>query len=112
MRAARSALRLRAARAATVLGPGHRRGRYHARAGAALFEEAAGTPMVGIVGTSDPYEAVREELERCDFDEVILSTLPERISRRLHRDLPNCVEQLGVPVTVLTAVSRSPPDSR
>ena len=67
-----------------------------------VLEEAAGKPVAGMVGASDPYEAVREELERGDYDEVIISTLPERISRWLHRDLPHRVEQLGVPVTVVT----------
>ena len=76
-----------------------------------VLEEATGKPVTGMVGASDPYEAVREELERGHYDEVIISTLPERISRWLHRDLPHRVEQLGVPVTVVTPPPRSPPGS-
>jgi hypothetical protein len=72
-----------------------------------VLEEAAGKPVEGVIGATDPYDAVREELERAAYDEVIISTLPERVSRWLHRDLPHRVEQLGVPVTVVTAHARS-----
>jgi hypothetical protein len=51
--------------------------------------------------------AVREALEREPFDEVIVSTLPARVSQWLHRDLPSRVEQLGIPVTVVTARTSS-----
>jgi hypothetical protein len=50
---------------------------------------------------------VRETLEREPFDEVIVSTLPARVSHWLHRDLPSRVEQLGVSVTVVTARTSS-----
>ena len=50
---------------------------------------------------------MRETLERELFDKVIVSTLPERVSHWLHRDLPSRVEQLGVSVTVVTARTSS-----
>ena len=56
---------------------------------------------------TDPLVAVRETLEREPFDEVIVSTLPARVSHWLHRDLPSRLEQLGVPVTVVTARTSS-----
>ena len=59
--------------------------------------------MQGIVGATDPYEAVRQTLERETYDEVIVSTLPVRISRWLHLDLAHRIERLGVPVSVVTA---------
>ncbi len=68
-----------------------------------LLDEAAGSHVEGRVGASDPYEAVREILEREDFDAAIVSTLPQRVSRWLGRDLPHRVEQLGLPTTVVTA---------
>jgi hypothetical protein len=37
------------------------------------------------------------------FDEVIVSTLPERVSHWLKRDLPTRIERLGIPVTVVRA---------
>jgi hypothetical protein len=72
-----------------------------------LLEEAAGGHVEGLSGDSDPLVAVRETLEREPFDEVIVSTLPARVSHWLRRDLPSRVEQLGVPVTVLTARTSS-----
>jgi hypothetical protein len=68
-----------------------------------LLSEAAGGPVVGRMGASDPFIAVSETLETSAFDEVIISTLPLRLSRWLRLDLPRRVEQLGVPVTVVTA---------
>jgi len=68
-----------------------------------LLDEAAEGHVDGRIGDADPLVAVREALEREPVDEVIVSTLPARVSRWLHRDLPSRVEQLGVPVTVVTA---------
>jgi hypothetical protein len=68
-----------------------------------LLEEAASAPVEAIVGDSDPFVAVHEALERSEFDEVIISTLPQRVSHWLRQDLPARVERLGVPVVVVTA---------
>jgi hypothetical protein len=40
------------------------------------------------------------------FDEVIVSTLPQRISRWLRLDLPAKIRGLGLPVTTVTARER------
>jgi hypothetical protein len=66
-----------------------------------LEREARGT-VDGIVGATDPFEAVKSALQDPGFDEVIISTLPKRVSEWLRRDLPHRVEKLGVPVTTIT----------
>jgi len=67
-----------------------------------LLEREVGGPVDGIVGATDPFEAVKSALQDPGFDEVIISTLPKRVSEWLRRDLPHRVEKLGVPVTTIT----------
>jgi len=68
-----------------------------------LLEEAGGARIEAVVVDSDPFVAVQTELESSGYDEVIVSTLPHRVSHWLRLDLPARVERLGVPVTVVTA---------
>ena len=77
-----------------------------------LLEEAAGGHVDGVIGDNDPFVAVRDALAQLGFDEVIVSTLPARVSRWLRRDLPHRVQSLGVEVTVVTAqqLERAVPD--
>ena len=74
-----------------------------------LLEEAAGGTVTPLIGPSDAMRAIERTLVHEHFDEVILSTLPERVSHWLRRDLPARVQQLGIPVTVVRAkVARRP----
>ena len=68
-----------------------------------LLEEAAGSHVEGLLGDSDPYVAVTAALEQAAYDEIVISTLPARVSHWLHLDLPARVQRLGLPVTVITA---------
>jgi hypothetical protein len=83
-----------------------------------LLQHAAGAPVDGMVGEADPFEAIQSALNDPGFDEVIISTLPRRVSEWLRRDLPHRVEKLGVPVTTITqqeqreGVPAVPPPSR
>jgi len=71
-----------------------------------LLEEAAGGPVDSVVGDAEPLAAIQDALNLTGFDEIILSTLPVRVSRWLHLDLPRKVAGLGVPVTTITAKAR------
>lgn len=71
-----------------------------------LLERAAQGPVEGLLRGPDPFEAVKATLEEGDYDEVIVSTLPERVSRWLRSGWPHRIEELGVPVSVVTAPGR------
>ena len=73
-----------------------------------LLEEAAGSPVEGIVGDADPLAAIQDAVNLRGFDEIIISTLPTRVSRWLRLDLPHKAAALGLPVTTVTARSREP----
>lgn len=71
-----------------------------------LLEEAAGAPVDHLIGDTRPLEAIQDALNLHGFDEIILSTLPARVSRWLKLDLPSKVGGLGVPVTTVSARAR------
>ena len=72
-----------------------------------LLEEAAGSRVEGMVGDPEPLAAIQDAINLRGFDEVILSTLPARVSRWLKLDLPSKVSGLGLPVTTVTAKSQA-----
>ena len=72
-----------------------------------LLEDAAGGPVEGIVGDPSPMNAIQDAINLHGFDEVIISTLPARVSKWLKLDLPSKVTGLGLPVTTVTARERA-----
>jgi hypothetical protein len=72
------------------------------RAVPALSDAAGGAPVEGIVGSSDPIAAVEDAINLRGFDEVIISTLPTKISHWLKLDLPSKITGMGLPVTTVT----------
>jgi hypothetical protein len=78
--------------------------------GAALpgLEAAAGAPVAGMIGSHDPLAAVADAINLNTFDEVIISTLPLRLSRWLRLDLPHKVSALGLPVLTVVSHDRAP----
>lgn len=67
-----------------------------------LLQRAAHGPVETVTAEGDPFEAVRHAIDQGDFDDVIISTLPKRVSEWLRRDLPSKVRRLGIPVTVIS----------
>jgi hypothetical protein len=66
------------------------------------LEEAAGSPVEGLVGDAEPLAAIQDAINLHGFDEIIISTLPTRMSRWLKLDLPSKAAGLGLPVTTVT----------
>jgi hypothetical protein len=62
-----------------------------------------GADVDGDLGDPDPLTAASQLLERQQFDEIILSTLPQAISKWLGMDLPHRLHRhSGLPVTTIT----------
>jgi hypothetical protein len=70
-----------------------------------LLEEAAGTAVEGKIGDPNPADAVHDAMNIDGYDEIIISTLPARVSRWLRADLPSKLKPLGVPITTVVAKS-------
>jgi hypothetical protein len=72
-----------------------------------LLEQAAGGPVDAMVGVPEPLAAIQDAVNLHGFDELIISTLPTRVSKWLKLDLPSKAAGLGLPVTTVTAHSRA-----
>jgi hypothetical protein len=71
-----------------------------------LLEDASGGPVDAMIGVPEPLAAIQDAVNLHGFDELIISTLPSRVSKWLKLDLPHKAAGLGLPVTTVTARSR------
>ena len=74
-----------------------------------LLSRAAGGEVTGSLGVPGPMTAIQSELARAQYDEIIISTLPRRVSRWLKLDLVSKTRSLGLPVTHVEAVETPAP---
>ena len=79
------------------------RGRADARARAAAARAGRRRPVDGMIGVPEPLAAIQDAINIHGFDELIISTLPQRVSKWLKLDLPSKAAGLGLPVTTVIA---------
>jgi hypothetical protein len=67
------------------------------------LSEAAGSEVTGSLGDPDPLAAIEDAVNLGDYGEIIISTLPRRVSRWLKLDLVSKASGLGLPITHVEA---------
>ena len=59
------------------------------------------------MGDPEPLAAIQDAINLHGYDEIILSTLPAKVSRWLKLDLPSKTRGLGLPLTHVEAKESS-----
>lgn len=72
------------------------------------LSDAAGAPVTGAIGDTEPLSAIQDAINLGQFDEILISTLPPRVSRWLRLDLVSKARGLGLPVTHVEAAAHEP----
>ncbi len=73
------------------------------------LSKAAGQPVTGSVGDGEPLMAIQDAVNLGQYDEIIISTLPRRVSRWLKLDLVSKTRALGLPVMHVEATTAESP---
>ena len=71
------------------------------------LSEAAAAVVDGHVGDADPLASIQDAIHRRRVDELLISTLPSRISRWVRLDLVSKARDLGLPVEHVEARGRA-----
>jgi hypothetical protein len=64
---------------------------------------AAGTQVTASIGDPEPLMAIHDAVNLGSYDEIIISTLPRRVSKWLRLDLVSKARGVGLPVTHVEA---------
>jgi hypothetical protein len=73
-------------------------------AGALRRWKDVGLEVDGVLGDPDPLAATQDAANQGEYDELIVSTLPKRVSKWLHLDFPHKAEHAtGLPTTHVAA---------
>ena len=67
------------------------------------LSSAVGGEVTGSIGDPEPLMAIHDAVHLGSYDEIIISTLPPRISKWLKLDLVSKARALGLPVTHVEA---------
>jgi hypothetical protein len=73
-----------------------------------MLSGAAGSEVTGSMGDAEPLCAIQDAVNLGSYDEIIISTLPRRVSKWLKLDLVSKTRGLGLPVTHVEAGERVP----
>jgi hypothetical protein len=66
-----------------------------------LIERACGQPIENLDGGPDAFDVIHRAVDDGAYDEIIISTPPEHLSRLIHHDLRHRLEHLKLPVLVI-----------
>ena len=71
-----------------------------------MLSGAAGSDVTGSLGDAEPLMAIQDAVNLGNYDEIIISTLPRKVSKWLKLDLVSKTKALGLPVTHVEARER------